>query len=455
MRPIQLKILDALEKDLQKYNAIGYQAPPGCGKSMIARCIQRSGHTAILTANNQLIDQFIEDYNVVAVKGRSFYETTKEYNEAREKAAEGAPAIFNPLSYFFFLLRYPTYKPKYIVIDEAHKLPEMLHDLGNIDVMIPTATALEFLKKPELTEWDALSVLETQYNWFLKLIKKSKNLVDTAQLSHNMEHIKLIYNMVKTRPQDFTFSIAKNLATVHKKMVFSVSPISYPKELMANMLACEKLIVLSGTLPLPTFEDISHNRTKIHRLFEHPTPPENRRIYAKFLPPDLRKDPSYVAQRISSLAEKHNNANTVVHVTYDFAKKLLPLLPKSIISHGKKDKSKALAKFKKEGGILLACGMAEGIDLPYKECELIIIPLLQYPYQGDVFVQKRKSQFNGQLWYNTMTLITTIQQIGRGCRAADDNCTTYVLDTMFGSLIHDMRKYLDKSFLDSIVWEAT
>ena len=50
-------------------------------------------------------------------------------------------------------------------------------------------------------------------------------------------------------------------------------------------------------------------------------------------------------------------------------------------------------------------------------------------------------------------MMTTVQQIGRGVRGANDACRTYILDILFKDLVERTDKYLTAGFKDSIIWE--
>ena len=79
----------------------GLQAPPGIGKSYIARTIQRTvSNTAIITINNALVDQYAASYpDLNTLKGKDYYENEIELRRARERA-EVQDTVFNPLSFY-------------------------------------------------------------------------------------------------------------------------------------------------------------------------------------------------------------------------------------------------------------------------------------------------------------------------------------------------------------------
>ena len=140
--------------------------------------------------------------------------------------------------------------------------------------------------------------------------------------------------------------------------------------------------------------------------------------------------------------EKENRQNMVVHVTYELSAKLAELLPEWVITHTKATKDIAVERFKKDGGILLAAGCAEGVDLPDDQCRVIVIPNLLYPNMGAEEVRLKMALPQGNLRYSLVTMITTIQQLGRGARHAKDSCVSYILDPQFSLLYAKTYEYI-------------
>ena len=76
--------------------------------------------------------------------------------------------------------------------------------------------------------------------------------------------------------------------------------------------------------------------------------------------------------------------------------------------------------------VLVSPSMSEGVDLPYDKCRFQVIYKVPFPYLGDRQVNMRRQR--DQKWYAYKTVMTLMQAYGRGMRAQDDECYTYVLD---------------------------
>jgi Rad3-related DNA helicase len=93
--------------------------------------------------------------------------------------------------------------------------------------------------------------------------------------------------------------------------------------------------------------------------------------------------------------------------------------------------------------------MSEGVDLPYDKCRFQVIYKIPFPYLGDKQVNRRQRM--DQRWYAYKTIMTLMQAYGRGMRAHDDSCYTYILD---GNIEMIFRSPLYRSLLPEFFKEA-
>ncbi len=101
---------------------------------------------------------------------------------------------------------------------------------------------------------------------------------------------------------------------------------------------------------------------------------------------------------------------------------------KRLINHKSTDREYKLRMFEKSKDplVLVSPSMSEGVDLPYEKCQFQVIYKIPFPYLGDKQIKNRKDQ--DPKWYAYKTVMTLIQAYGRGMRAEDDYCETYILD---------------------------
>ena len=452
-RDIQLDYFAELEKVWKVHRRFAMSGPPGVGKSFIARTIQRAlPNTAIITTNNALVDQYRESYpELNGLKGKDYYETVELYKQAKI-LAKTKDTIFNPLSFYYFYKRNEDLKkPTTIIVDEAHKLAGMLM----LIVMksfpckyygIPTG-----LSEVQFMEWLGTMVAK------MAPVSKLKNPTKSQEkLLSRYESLALLHDYLKNNLDNVrvAYEIQKNYRGL-KQLCLTVTPLEFPHGLIETIFGKAKIILLSGTVTQFDLKEL-FPKDRVHFVSYEPlAPTKNRMVYNAMLPMSERRNIQTQAELFLQAYNTHKRPNTMVHLSYRdapvFAAALLKLDKKlPILTHSKDDKEETIEAFKKKGGILLGSGMAEGVDLPGDKCRLLVIPRLLYPNKGDSAVQKRLNMEGGQLWYQLETMMTTIQQLGRGVRGVDDWCVSYVFDPTFPKLVQATQDYLTEGFKESI-----
>ncbi len=421
---------------------------PGSGKSAIARTIQRTlPNTAIVTVNNALVTQYCDTYSeLIPVKGMDYYDDAKEYKQARRDALV-QPAVFNPLSFYYFYLRNKkvTAFPSTVVIDEAHGLGNMLL------LTISKALSCKSYGIP-------LNLTDRQFfDWLAVTVGKLDKLVDTGSIDKSPK-LTQFYETTKILHEYLTANLNKVKISYEMKedwrgkssLHLIIQPLVVPTDLLNIVFRGAKLVLLSGTLTTFHLNELFPHKKIDFVNYEPLAPKENRPIYYRPMPLEHRRNPEALAKAIRAAYEQGGKINTLVHLSYSMAELVKPFLSDIAIFHTSDSKQSALAQFKRKGGMLIASGMAEGIDLPGDLCRLIIIPLILFPNKGDQAVIKRLALPNGSAWYAITAMCTTVQQIGRGVRSATDQCTTIVLDHYFTSLVAQTAEHLTTGFKESI-----
>ncbi len=123
-----------------------------------------------------------------------------------------------------------------------------------------------------------------------------------------------------------------------------------------------------------------------------------------------------------------------------------------LMDHKSNDREFKLRMFEKSKDplVLVSPSMSEGVDLPYEKCQFQVIYKIPFPYLGDLQIKKRKDQ--DPKWYAYKTVMTLLQAYGRGMRAEDDYCETYILDGNIKMLFNNkMYKSLVPEFFTEAV----
>lgn len=428
-REIQLLTLNEIEQHMKGNVCVAANLPPGMGKSWMARALQRSLPAVdIITSDNGLIQQYSNSYPTLnVVIGKEHYETEDQYHEAHKRARK-EDSIFNPLSYYYARER-GLRSPDLLIADEAHLLIDMLTYISCY--VLP----LRKTKAPD----NAKSELEL-IKWCYERYNRLRDTIETGHAPNAVyqeyEKIARLKHTLGEGTQKQLFHTATVMAQHGGRMqkCLVLQPLRVPENLVAHVTQASRVLFMSGTLSKYDAQHLAADRSSSYIQQPYLAPPSQRVVNYTPVPHESRKDILVLADKIKSIYAG-NKVPTLVHCTYAqqslFAEALMDLNP---LTNNTKNKHAIKERFIKNGGIWLAAGCAEGLDLPYEACEQMIIPTLLFPDKGDAFVQKRVGLEDGQFWYKLRTYQNTVQRLGRGVRAADDKCVSYILDPAFSSI---------------------
>jgi Rad3-related DNA helicase len=412
------------------YEVIGLNLVCGYGKSYLARGWQRRwGRTDIITANNNLLKQYKRDYpELNIVMGKDRYDTAKEYNTARAIARTSSGSVFNPMSALFTVPREER-QTKHIIVDEAHALGEMLRSSASYTFNTSAAGVPKWVT----SEYHLIRWVQQRFQELTEAKQRNEN----KQITREYEKVAALYYTVVGHEQDAVFKLSRSRSVVRGRRVetMTVDVLDYPIGLIRKVLDAERVVLMSGTMTKYETEKLAGGRKWAWISRPYLGPPENRKVIVRCFDREDRKDIPKVCAEIRRIYMESGNQPMLVHVTYgdvdEYVRNLDDLHP---IRNTPRDKEAAQERFSRRGGIWLAAGCSEGIDLPDGLCRTVVVPRLQFPNKGDLYVQKRLGKPDGRKWYGIKTVETLIQQLGRGYRHPEDYCTSYVFDPLFPTL---------------------
>jgi Rad3-related DNA helicase len=103
-----------------------------------------------------------------------------------------------------------------------------------------------------------------------------------------------------------------------------------------------------------------------------------------------------------------------------------------MITHSTEGTRLAITKFKQadqdSGKVLVSPSVTTGYDFPYEECEFQIIVKIPFPDSRDPVLKARQASDAEYGMYQTLQ--TLVQECGRGMRAEDDYCETFIIDDL-------------------------
>ena len=449
IRAHQEEVYQTVLSALNKYDVVGLNAPPGWGKSYLARAWQRSiGYTDILTASNVLVDQYARDYpELNVVKGRTHYDTQAEYQRAKQLARDSEDSIFNPLSALFTRIGHFG-QTRCIIVDEAHTLADMLRSSATTSFntsksRIPQEVDSEF----SLSKW-----AQERFAALNEVIRRPN--VTPEQLAE-FERVAAIYYSIVGHETENVFKVHREVRSVRgrRQETLKVDAVDCPAGLIQQVLRADKIILMSGTLTEDETRMLATGRSYTWLSRPYLAPAANRPVFIQSVAQELRRDVPTLAAQVRRIYEAEGRRPTLVHVTYgDAAQYMQELQDLNPITNGSANKYATEQQFRANGGLWIAAGCAEGIDLADDACRVLIIPSLMFPNKGDLHVQKRLGLPGGQRWYCLKTLENTIQRLGRGLRHIGDQCNSYILDPAFPRLWGDYKNQFEPL---AIVWGTT
>jgi len=459
-RKEQLEFLQFISENWHNSLVLAGTLACGVGKSAILRSVMLEHNATAITANNLLISEMSKAYPTMNyLIGKSHYMCAKNkdqtcedmwklkthkncgecaYSRSRHRALYGKePTLYNAISYFYAQQDPKWTIPDVLIVDEADKLIEML-------MLLVGETFGRNYKPPQgmdlmqVSDW-----LKEKERELGVITTHAKTVRDAVIYQNKFDKVSRIRDGIITKPEEYAHAY-------NEKNELVVFPIKPPAMLFDQLLRAKKLILMSATLYEEDIRKLTRRPYK-HVEVGNPVDEARRRIVVKASPEPFNAstEPSAIAAWISKVLNEYPKRNTLIHVTYDMGVKLKRFFPDFLINT-KDDKANVLETFKKKGGIWLAAGCAEGIDLPDNICTLNIIPVLPRPNIGDPVIRKRLSLPNGDDEYNIGVVKQVQQMAGRSTRHSEDYSLTVVSDKRFIDLVKKYRARLPRSFIEQI-----
>ncbi|WP_414469950.1 helicase C-terminal domain-containing protein [Methanobacterium sp. ACI-7] len=187
-------------------------------------------------------------------------------------------------------------------------------------------------------------------------------------------------------------------------------------------------------------------------------PASRRPVYIKPVGNMSQRSIKYTAPKtlpiLKRIIEHHKREKGLIHThNYKCQKYIMSHLDyPRLMGHTPINREMKLMQFEKTDKpmVLVSPSMSEGVDLPYEKCQFQVIYKIPFPYLGDKQINKRKHI--DPKWYAYKTIMTLIQAYGRGMRAEDDFCATYILDGNVNMLFNNQlyKALLPRGFKEAI-----
>jgi len=495
-RPLQTQYLSWVQGNIAQHDVMIGICPTSSGKSLqnvttAKWLLLQNLRVSLMAPRKFLQDQYIQDFGWLPVlKGMSSYICTDcsigkssgtcktrkmligslchdcVYIEARKHADASAMALFNFHSYFVNKM----YKDV-AIIDEGHGAVDLLYGLFGRKLWkceIGYPDDIEML--PE-TISNLITDIIDNLNIRLTMLMKNRMAEEVInKVQEEVENFGMLKVALDECGNDFLIRKKTELYFGElKKFHKTEQEYIYVKTLRIDKLAervlwprekVKKIILTSATIGKEDLNLLGLDNRKIS-FFECPSNiPRNNRLFlidpvASMTYRNRQESLPKIAEKIKSLAATHKGQKGIVHCTYEVARSLKKLLGENgrFMYHSNMDRDEVLARFmaNKTDKILIASGMAEGINLKDDLARFQIITMLQFPsLQDDVMAWIAQ---NMPKLYKWMAIRNLIQQAGRIVRHPDDYGITYFIGSeLTKKFYYDTEDMWPSFFKEQMVW---
>lgn len=507
-------IVDAIEKG---YKYIILEAGTGTGKSVVAATLSRIYESSyILTMTKQLQSQYHQDFDFPMVKGRgNFYclqdsldstcdigtcKTTPtsskffcQYGVAKNPTLDGNAAfqdafggeifynspdhchywhqksnsINSPITlmnydYAILELNYVKHFPprSLLILDEAHNIEDKLMRTMEVNLYnrrlekdIKKVISNETLKNGETEDW--ILELEAIYDSYKDIDIKELPKNKAERINSTIFNLKQIKENLEKEPSNWVIDSDEHGVSFKPLRVHH-----YAKDYLFNH--GDVCIFLSATVlshkMFSKWLGLNPNEVyhmKVDSPFDEDKRPVELKLAGKMSANRIKQTAPKTIGILKEILDKHKGDKGLIHChSYKCQNYITKNFHNSrIISHGSTNRESVLNYFENDKNplVLVSPSMNEGVDLPYDKCRFQVIYKMPFPYLGDKQVNLRRKK--DQRWYAYKTVMNLMQAYGRGMRAEDDYCYTYIIDSdinmLFSSPLY--KSLIPQYFKDAIL----
>ncbi len=482
-RPDQERVVDQFQNS-QKRVVVQVQ-PTGSGKSLcyVMNAILRGKRALILTGTKALQDQLYGDFGgmpgVEVVKGKSAYSCVAldnryscewgacnfgkkcfmkdscEYYTVIERALKATIVIANYSFWFSNTQEEKTGEFETLVCDEAHDISSRICDALALEVKRGDCDKIEVAypdREGEVWEW----VKDTLHH-LRKIIKDALKGDILERLLKNekfRDRYKMAQKLGKVDLKNPSLWVAEYFGEY-----FTLDPL-WPGDFVEDTLfrGIEKILLTSATLSTKAL-DLLQVAQEDMDYKEYPSyfPVKNRMVvHIPTTRVDSRMTPdkeNLWLQRIDQIIRGRRDRKGIIHtVSYGRAQKVLHAseFHHKMITHNSHTTSSVIQEYKtsRDNLVLVSPSVVTGYDFPYEECEYQVIGKVPFPDQRRK-VDKERKELDPDFGM-VLAMQQLVQAAGRGVRAQDDKCETFVIDDHWGWFIKKYGHLAPKSFLDAV-----
>lgn len=496
-RPGQLDaVMDAAADD-KRFVALAM--PTGSGKSAVYMAIAHlMGRTAILTSTKGLQDQLMREFKregLAEVRGQNNYTCRLEaeaprprtvtvdegpchfgvsceyrtggctyYDAVRIASMRKTEVVVTNYSFWMNIHQYGEGLGQFdaLVLDEAHAAPDELSDFLGVEFTQDDFEEIGMdLPPASPAEWPVWAA-----RWHLQLTMRldamKKLIANSGYDAYTLRMLKktqvLATKMARVSFMQEGTAVSETVEVwggrrKHRHVKFGVvTPAAFAEQHLFKKIP--KVIFTSATIRPKTLELLGvAPEDHTFREYESPFPRERSpiiyiptvRVDHKSSDDDLR----VWIDRIDQIIDRRMDRKGLIHTVSYKRKDLLMLNSRHkrlLVDHSRREAASVLAAFRhrKPPAVLVSPAMTTGVDLPYEDCEYIIIAKVPFIDTRSALMQARCAQ--DKTLSNYLTAVELVQAAGRGMRAVDDWCEVFIIDDHISWFYPRNRKFFPMFF---------
>lgn len=452
-REIQKETLRVLGDNWEKYDVFVIQAPTAFGKTAVAKTLMNAfTSVSVISPTNLLVQQFqaefpdtctltrLDSYRceewqrpcpVTRGKLKQFCKGCPAGKDLSTAKYRRGPGVYNYHTFVAHKLHRDV-----LVVDEAHNLIPFIRERSALkmwqhDFKYPG----NMFSAPQIQAW--LKTLSPSLRR-KKVIDTLEQAVHTRRPEHVAQRGKDWFNgkgTIRGEPEE------RDCLRLLPVDIRGAPPLFWPRD------GAQKIVLLSATISRKDIETLGLSRRKVlYIACESPIPAGRRPIISVPIGAVNRSNISSLTGDMVSyirhyLLPRHSGEKGLIHATYQQAAIMAPLFADEprVMFHDRHNRSDIYHQFRasdpREGRVLVASGLYEGIDLPEDAGRWQAVTKIPWPNLGSPAVKYLADQDPD--WYLWETLKLVMQATGRICRTPEDKGVTYFLDSSFERLIRD------------------
>lgn len=432
----QAKLIKDIITSYDKYDVHVIMAPVASGKMGIAKAIvelaRLKRHTGnIVVPNNALVKQVSDEFpgELATLKRKSLYASEEDFRNAKEIAAT-FPSVMNT----YTVLANKLYKDC-AVFDEFHTLLPTLREIAQI------------------RWWDH----DNSFPHTPRLITEALQFLSPYDFQPRTQKI---LEALAAKPGTYTMWYSKEMLRNNAKSClhyYSLTGRDVAKWLWPPSKT-KKLFLLSATAQLTDLYELGldDRRVKIYEMTSSISP-ERRPLYITPIGnmsyhKQKESFPKLISYLERALDEKEGKG--LIHTTYGISAKIkastIGRHPR-LLFHTNQNKADQFRRWQdSEDGVLIGCGMSEGINLKGDRGRWQIITKVMWPHLGSPVVEAKRHNKGGEEWMAWQAAKEVLQAYGRICRGPNDEGTTFITDSSFIPLYNRYRHLFPSWFTEAV-----